>query len=136
MSFPYDIVHMRSYIQGWYHPPFRLLTRFSSHEEALRLANDSDLALTSSVFSRNTKVARDLAVRIEAGVTTINDHLYTHGMSETPWGGWKCSGLGRTHGYLGLKEMTNAKLVNSDLLPTPRNIWFYPFDRLHLSFVP
>jgi succinate-semialdehyde dehydrogenase/glutarate-semialdehyde dehydrogenase len=58
-------------------------------EEALRLANDSNLGLTASVWSRNRKVAEAFARRLEAGVTMINDHLMSNGLAETPWGGFK-----------------------------------------------
>jgi len=87
------------------------------------------MALTSSVWTRNTKLGKEIATKIEAGVTTINDHLYTHGLAETPWGGWKDSGLGRTHGPQGLEEMTHAKVINWDLLPAKRNIWWFPLDK-------
>jgi succinate-semialdehyde dehydrogenase/glutarate-semialdehyde dehydrogenase len=70
-----------------------------------------------------------IAQKLHSGVTTINDHLYTHGMSETPWGGWKESGMGRTHSALGLDEMTQPKLINWDIMPTKRNLWWYPFDQ-------
>lgn len=99
-----------------------------SEDEAVKLANDSHLALTSSVWSRNKKRARALALRIESGVTSINDHLMTHGLSETPWGGWKQSGLGRTHGVEGLYEMTHLKVVNYELAPGKRNLWWHPFN--------
>lgn len=105
---------------------------FDTIEEAIDLANDSDLALTSSVWTNNSKLARTISEQIESGITTVNDHLYTHGMSETPWGGWKYSGLGRTHGEHGLREMCNAKAINTDLVPAwlaPRNIWWYPFSK-------
>lgn len=101
---------------------------FSSEEEAIRLANDSHLALTSSIWTRDLKRAKRIAAMLESGVTTINDHLYTHGLSEMPWGGWKHSGLGRTHGHEGLLEMTHAKAINWDILPSKRNLWWYPFD--------
>ncbi|OUS23806.1 succinate-semialdehyde dehydrogenase [Gammaproteobacteria bacterium 45_16_T64] len=100
---------------------------FSTEDEALSLANDSDLALTSSVWTKDLKNGRKLAAKLESGVTTINDHLYTHGLSEMPWGGWKHSGIGRTHGPEGLKEMTHTKAVNWDILPAKRNLWWYPF---------
>lgn len=103
--------------------------KFSTLEEAIRLANDSTMALTSSVWTKNIEFGKEIARKLESGVTTINDHLYTHGQSETPWGGWKDSGLGRTHSALGLEEMTQAKLVNWDIVPAKRNIWWYPFDR-------
>lgn len=109
--------------------PVLAVMRFSSVDEAVDLANDSDLALTSSVFTASGSKGRAIAERLETGMTTINDHLYTHGASETPWGGWKLSGLGRTHGPMGLREMCNAKAINSELLPSsfiPRNMWWYP----------
>jgi succinate-semialdehyde dehydrogenase/glutarate-semialdehyde dehydrogenase len=109
--------------------PVLPVMKFSSTEDAIRLANDSSMALTSSVWTKNVAVGKELATRLESGVTTINDHLYTHGMSETPWGGWKESGVGRTHSALGLDEMTQPKLVNWDLVPAKRNIWWYPFDQ-------
>jgi succinate-semialdehyde dehydrogenase/glutarate-semialdehyde dehydrogenase len=103
--------------------------KFSTVEEALALANDSSMALTSSIWTRDIALGKRLAERLESGVTTINDHLYTHGQSETPWGGWKESGVGRTHSALGLEEMTQAKLVNWDLIPSKRNLWWFPFDK-------
>ncbi|KAG5465841.1 hypothetical protein CUR178_00555 [Leishmania enriettii] len=112
--------------------PILPVVPFKTEEEGIQMANDCIMALTSSVHSRNMKHAKEVAMRLESGVVTINDHLYSHGMSEAPWGGWKESGIGRTHGYLGLKEMVNAKCINSDLLPSrflPRNLWWYPFTR-------
>ena len=109
--------------------PLIPLMKYSSIEEAVKLANDSDLALTSSVWSEDHRLAMDICAKLETGMTTVNDHLYTHGCAETPWGGWKQSGLGRTHGEIGLKEMTNAKAINYDMLPSkliPRNIWWFP----------
>jgi succinate-semialdehyde dehydrogenase/glutarate-semialdehyde dehydrogenase len=103
--------------------------KFATVEDAIRLANDSTMALTSSIWTRDVALGKRLASRLESGVTTINDHLYTHGQSETPWGGWKDSGVGRTHSALGLEEMTQAKLVNWDIVPSKRNIWWYPFDQ-------
>lgn len=111
--------------------PILPVVPFRTEEEAIQLANDCSLALTSSVFSRDMKHAKAVAMRLQSGVVSINDHLYSHGMSEAPWGGWKESGLGRTHGYLGLKEMCNVKCLNTDSVPSgwlPRNLWWYPFS--------
>ena len=43
--------------------------------------------------------------RIEAGTVMVNEVLYTHGVAQTPWGGVKDSGYGRTHGRMGLLEL-------------------------------
>jgi acyl-CoA reductase-like NAD-dependent aldehyde dehydrogenase len=103
--------------------------KFKTLDEAIELANDSTMALTSSVWTKDTAAGQQIARRLESGVTTINDHLYTHGQSETPWGGWKDSGVGRTHSALGLDEMTQPKVVNWDIMPAKRNLWWFPFDR-------
>ncbi|KPA81599.1 putative mitochondrial aldehyde dehydrogenase [Leptomonas pyrrhocoris] len=111
--------------------PILPVVPFKTEAEAIQLANDCNLALTSSVFSRDAKHAKAVAMQLQSGVVSINDHLYSHGMAEAPWGGWKESGLGRTHGYLGLKEMCNVKCINTDAVPSawmPRNLWWYPFS--------
>jgi succinate-semialdehyde dehydrogenase/glutarate-semialdehyde dehydrogenase len=109
--------------------PVLPIMKFKTIEEAITLANDSTMALTSSVWTKNIKLGKIIGAKLDAGVTTINDHLYTHGQPETPWGGWKESGLGRTHSALGIEEMTHAKLINWDILPSKRNIWWFPFDK-------
>ncbi|MHB8972504.1 MAG: aldehyde dehydrogenase family protein [Pirellulaceae bacterium] len=59
----------------------------------------------------------------------INDHLMSHGLAETPWGGFKQSGLGRTHGAIGFAEMTQPQCIVDDLLPFVRkNLWWHPHD--------
>ncbi|MHB1033820.1 MAG: aldehyde dehydrogenase family protein [Pirellulales bacterium] len=101
--------------------------RVSDMDEAIRLANDSNLGLTASVWSRNRRKARELASQIQAGVVTINDHLMSHGLPATPWGGFKQSGLGRTHGAIGFAEMTQPQCIVDDVLPRiKRDLWWYP----------
>jgi len=103
---------------------------FKTLEEAVRLANDSYLGLTGSVWSRNRRKAIRIGQRINAGVITINDHLMSHGLAETPWGGFKQSGIGRTHGRLGFDEMTQPQVVVDDRLAfAKKNLWWAPYDR-------
>ncbi len=98
-------------------------------EQAVALANDSMLALTASVWSRDRRGAQALARRLHAGTLTINDHLISHGLAETPWGGFKESGLGRSHGELGLEEMTAPQVVVDERLPfLRRNVFWHPYD--------
>jgi len=98
-------------------------------EEAIRLANDSNLGLTGSVWSKNWRYAKKIAAQIHAGVVTINDHLMSHGLPGTPWGGFKESGIGRTHGHLGFDEMTQPQVIINDILPfAKRQMWWYPYN--------
>jgi len=69
-----------------------------------------------------------------AGAISINDHLMTHGLAETPWGGFKETGIGRTHGDIGFAEMTQPQVVVDDILSAipfaRRNFWWHPFEKM------
>lgn len=109
--------------------PVLAVMKVRDMEQAIELANDSSLGLTGSVWSSNTPAAVALGRRIQAGVITINDHLLTHGMAETPWGGFKESGIGRSHGELGFDEMTQPQVVTTEWLHfAPRNLFWHPYD--------
>jgi acyl-CoA reductase-like NAD-dependent aldehyde dehydrogenase len=97
-----------------------------SLEEAIRLANDSEYGLTASGWTRSPEIARRLAERLSAGVVTINDCVYSYGEPTAPWGGVRHSGIGRTHGVLGLREMVAAKYVAAEFRSGP-NLWWYPY---------
>jgi succinate-semialdehyde dehydrogenase/glutarate-semialdehyde dehydrogenase len=98
-------------------------------EEALKAANDSPYGLTASVWSRDHRRAKKLAARINAGAVMINDHLMSHGLAETPWGGFGDSGLGKTHGEPGFREMLKMQVVVDEVLPgIKRNLWWQPYS--------
>jgi succinate-semialdehyde dehydrogenase/glutarate-semialdehyde dehydrogenase len=98
--------------------------------EAVTLANDSPYALTGSVWSRNKRKAKKLAALINAGSVMINDHLMSHGLAQTPWGGFGASGLGRTHGEAGFREMLRQKVIINDILPwARREPWWQPYSQ-------
>lgn len=104
--------------------------RFSDYDEAIRLANDSYLGLTGSVWTKSSSRGEMLAKQIKAGAVTINDHLMSHGMAETPWGGFKHSGIGRTHGHMGFDEMTQPMAIVKDILPfIKKDLWWHPFNK-------
>ncbi len=109
--------------------PLLGVMKVENMDEAVELANDSSLGLTGSVWSKNNKKAIQLASKIKAGTITINDHLMSHGLAETSWGGFKESGIGRTHGVLGLMEMVEPHHIINDILPgVKKNIWWHPYS--------
>ena len=100
---------------------------YSESWEAVELANDSNLGLTASVWSKNKAKAKEIGTRIKAGTVTINDHLMSHGIASTPWGGFKESGIGRTHGEAGFMEMLQPQIIVNDVMPfAKRNFWWHP----------
>ena len=113
--------------------PVLPLMTFKSEDEAVRLANDSQFGLTASVWTRNLARGRRVASRIEAGTVMVNEVLYTHGIAQTPWGGVKQSGLGRTHGRLGLLEMVAPVHVHVNRTTLVHDVWWFNYTPGALS---
>ena len=101
---------------------------FRTEEEAIRLANDSQFGLTASVWTKNVGRGQRVASRIEAGTVMVNEVLYTHGVAQTPWGGMKQSGLGRTHGRLGLLEMVVPQHIHVNRISSVRDLWWFRYS--------
>jgi acyl-CoA reductase-like NAD-dependent aldehyde dehydrogenase len=100
---------------------------FASDDEAIRLANDSRFGLAASVWTRDRGRGEALARRINAGTVMINDVLSSFGIPEAPHGGFGASGIGRTHGRMGIEEMVRTKYIDSDLLPRVAKVWWFGY---------
>src|SRR5580658_3129482 len=107
--------------------PVLPIASFHDDAEAVRLANDSDFGLAASVWTRDRARGERLARQIDAGTVMVNDAVSCFSISEAPHGGVKSSGLGRTHGRWGLKEMVRVKYVDSDLVPGMKKIWWFGY---------
>jgi len=108
--------------------PVMPIMKVRDEEEAVRLANDSHLGLMAYVFTKDTQKGKRIAERIESGSVMVNDCLLTYGAPETPWGGVKQSGLGRTHSAQGLRDLCEIRHVNYDRLTLKRELWWYPYS--------
>lgn len=124
-----DVTHEMDVMKDETFGPVLGVMKVESIEEAIKLANDSYLGLTASVWSKNRRKAMAIGRQIKSGAITVNDHLMSHGLAETPWGGFKQSGIGRTHGDIGFAEMTQPQVLVNELLPFARkNFWWHPFS--------
>ncbi|MDF1764219.1 MAG: aldehyde dehydrogenase family protein, partial [Oleibacter sp.] len=97
-----DVTHDMEFTKEEIFGPLMPIIKVSSEEEAIRMANESQYALSASVWTASNARGKKVAAQIKAGAVTVNDHLYSHGIANTEWGGPKESGIGRTHGALGL----------------------------------
>ena len=91
--------------------PLAAVIPFDSIDTALSQADDSPFALAASIFTKDARVAEQLAVRIPAGSVTINDVLAPTAHPATPFGGRGASGWGVTQGAEGLLGMTTPQVV-------------------------
>ncbi len=135
--------------QGWFHEPTVVtnvdhsmklmrdetfgpvlpIMTFQTDEEAVRLANDSIYGLTASVFTGSLDRGKRIAERLDAGTVMVNEVVYTHAVAQTPWGGVKQSGYGRTHGSLGLLELVSAQHIHVNAMPGLADVWWFPYSK-------
>ncbi len=102
---------------------------FDSDDEAVRLANDSEFGLAASVWTRSRSRGEAMAAQVKAGTVMLNDMISCFGIAEAPHGGFKQSGIGRTHGEMGLQEMVQVKYVDIDLLPGIPKLWWFGYGK-------
>jgi acyl-CoA reductase-like NAD-dependent aldehyde dehydrogenase len=107
--------------------PLLPVISFDSDDEAIRLANDSEFGLSASIWTRDRSRGEALARRIDAGAVMVNDVVTCFAISEAPHGGVKSSGIGRTHGLLGMAEMVRVKYIDADLTPGMKKLWWYGY---------
>jgi succinate-semialdehyde dehydrogenase/glutarate-semialdehyde dehydrogenase len=114
---------------GWYYPPTVLLDvprdavlareevfgpvapvlRFDTEDEAVALANDTDMGLVGYAYTRDLDRMVRLTERLEVGMLGINQGMVSN--PAAPFGGVKQSGLGREGGHEGIEEYLDTVYV-------------------------
>jgi acyl-CoA reductase-like NAD-dependent aldehyde dehydrogenase len=122
-----DVDHTMKVMREETFGPVLPVMTFDNDAEAIGLANDSHFGLTASVWTKNIRRGRRIAEQIEAGTVMVNEVLYTHGIAQTPWGGVKESGLGRTHGRLGLLELVQPQHLHVNRVSLLRDLWWFNY---------
>ncbi|WP_327590421.1 aldehyde dehydrogenase family protein [Nonomuraea sp. NBC_00507] len=101
--------------------PVLTVERFTTEDEAVRLANDTEYGLAGAVWTQDAGKAQRVAGRLRHGTVWINDyHPY---VPQAEWGGFKQSGIGRELGPTGLDEYREIKHVWQNIRPRPQR-WF------------
>ena len=89
--------------------PVAAVIRVRDAEEALRVANDTEFGLGSSIWTKDVERAEMLAERVEAGLVFVNGMVASD--ARLPFGGVKRSGYGRELSSYGIREFTNIQTV-------------------------
>jgi len=90
--------------------PVAAVTTFEDEAEAIAIANDSDLALDASVFTKDYDRALRVADKVDAGAVRINGRP-SHGIGDVPYGGNKDSGIGREALHGTIEAMVRTKSI-------------------------
>jgi len=102
---------MKAYAEETFGPVVSVYS-FASEDEAIERANDTPYGLNASIWTRKGRGALFLARRIRTGSVNINEsYAATWGSIDSPFGGWKESGLGARHGAEGILKFTKAQTV-------------------------
>ncbi|MFQ5631575.1 MAG: aldehyde dehydrogenase family protein, partial [bacterium] len=97
--------------------------------EAVEAANATRYGLSASIWTKDLALGRKLAQQIEAGAVTINDASFHPGVADVPYGGFKNSGLGKSHGNTGLMTMLREQYIDTDPLPSQYKPWWFGYSK-------
>ncbi|WP_102867284.1 NAD-dependent succinate-semialdehyde dehydrogenase [Pseudovibrio exalbescens] len=89
--------------------PIAAISRFSSEDDAISKANDTEFGLAAYAYTKDLGRAFRLNEELEYGLIGINEGIIT--TVEAPFGGLKESGLGKEGGHQGLEDYLDTKYV-------------------------
>ncbi|MEG1688772.1 MAG: aldehyde dehydrogenase family protein [Hafnia sp.] len=89
--------------------PVLAVSTFTTEQQALELANDSDYGLGAAIWTRDLSKAHRMSRRLKAGSVFVNN--YNDGDMTVPFGGYKQSGNGRDKSLHALEKFTELKTI-------------------------
>jgi len=84
--------------------------KFTSEEEVIKKANDTEYGLGSYVYTENQSRIWRISDALQFGMVAINDASFATEIA--PFGGIKHSGFGREGSHLGIEEFCNLKTLH------------------------
>ncbi|KAI8424183.1 hypothetical protein MSG28_002768 [Choristoneura fumiferana] len=93
--------------------PVQSIFKFETLDEVIERANNTNYGLASGIFTNNINNALHFARHVEAGNVWINTYLAS--TAQTPFGGFKDSGVGREKGIDCVDEYLEVKTVTISL---------------------
>jgi betaine-aldehyde dehydrogenase len=95
--------------------PVQTVQVFSTEDEAVELANDTEYGLSACVWSRDADRPQRVARRLDAGLISVNS--WANLTIEFEEGGYKSSGVGRLGGLASIEDFLEYKQITQDYVP-------------------
>jgi aldehyde dehydrogenase (NAD+) len=89
--------------------PVIVVIPYEDDDDAVRIANDSIYGLSGSVLSASNERGLDVARRIRTGTIGVNGGQWFN--VDSPFGGYRQSGIGRENGTQGFEEHLETKMM-------------------------
>ncbi|KAG1151424.1 hypothetical protein G6F37_008677 [Rhizopus arrhizus] len=97
--------------------PVVTVSKFNDVEDVVHMALDTEYGLAAAVFTQNTARALDISNRLQAGTVWVN--CYNELDYNTPFGGFRQSGIGRENGEYALENYIQIKTVKININRQP-----------------
>ncbi|CEP12218.1 hypothetical protein [Parasitella parasitica] len=97
--------------------PVVTVSTFKDVDDVLKMALDTDYGLAAAVFTKDTARAIDVSNRLQAGTVWVN--CYNELDYNTPFGGFRQSGIGRENGEYALDNYIQVKTVKINVSRKP-----------------
>ncbi|KAI9249311.1 aldehyde dehydrogenase domain-containing protein [Sporodiniella umbellata] len=97
--------------------PVVTVSKFDSVDDVVHMALDTEYGLAAAVFTQNTARAVDVSNRLQAGTVWVN--CYNELDYNTPFGGFRQSGIGRENGEYALENYIQIKTVKINVSRQP-----------------
>jgi aldehyde dehydrogenase (NAD+) len=89
--------------------PVLAVIPYDTPEEALEIANNSIYGLSAQVAAATNEEAYEFAKKLRTGTVSVNNGTWMH--MDVPFGGFKQSGIGRSHGQKGFEQYLEIKVL-------------------------
>jgi aldehyde dehydrogenase (NAD+) len=89
--------------------PVLCVIPYEDDDDAVRIANHSIYGLSGAVHGASEERALAVARRIRAGTVSVNGGMWFH--VDSPFGGYRQSGVGRENGLQGFEEYLEIKVI-------------------------
>jgi acyl-CoA reductase-like NAD-dependent aldehyde dehydrogenase len=124
-----DVTHEMDCMRSETFGPLLPVMRVADADEAVRLANDSPLGLSASIWTASKRRGRELARRLEVGAVLINDAMANIFQFEVPHGGWRDSGVGSRYGGAdGVRKYCRKQALLTGRVDMKSEVQWYPYS--------